>query len=203
MDVIGKNGAFIRSSVLIRVLENDDLIGRLLSGIDMRVGRGATHPEASARVEAHLDGVGNLGELFFRGKKVHLETGIHFKRGQFTGRREPLVRSPALGDRLERGQIRVIDWSRRLFAAGKGMDTRLAVARHHFEIPHCGEEVEVAVVFVAVAGVVEGVERTVAPEILAVFIDDDVTQFLIHIGRRDFEEGLEDFTGKKSVARFV
>ena len=63
------------------------------------------------------------------------------------------------------------------------MDAGLAVGGHHLEIPHRRKEVEVAVILVAVSGVVEGIERPVAPEILPVHIDDDGAQGLVEVGR--------------------
>ena len=63
------------------------------------------------------------------------------------------------------------------------MDRGVAVFDHEIEVPHRGEEVEVAVGFVATAGVVEGVERAVAVEELGGFVDDEFVEGQVGDGR--------------------
>ncbi len=55
MEVVGKDGTVVRLTVSIRVLEDDDLVARLLAGINVRVGRRAAHPEAAPRIPSHRD----------------------------------------------------------------------------------------------------------------------------------------------------
>ena len=59
------------------------------------------------------------------------------------------------------------------------MNRLVAIFDHEVEISHRGEEVEVAVGFVATAGVVESVERTVAIEELGGFIDDEFAEIFV------------------------
>jgi len=62
---------------------------------------------------------------------------------------------------------------------------------HEIEVPHSGEEVEVAIGFVAPAGVVEGVERAVAVVKLGGFIDDELPEAFVESGGVFFEKSLE------------
>ena len=64
----GPNRALVGLSILVEVLENDDFVIRGASGVDMRVGRGATDPKPALRIPAHLNRTSEVGELFFSGK---------------------------------------------------------------------------------------------------------------------------------------
>ena len=91
--VIGPGGAFVGFAILIGVLENDDFIAGFLAGINMRVGDGGGDPKTAVFVPAHLDGAGHLGEIFFGGKAIDLETWIDFEGLQFFSRGKKLIGS--------------------------------------------------------------------------------------------------------------
>ena len=59
------------------------------------------------------------------------------------------------------------------------MNRFIAIGDHEVEVPHGGEKVEVAIGFVAAAGVVEGVERAVAVEELGGLIDDELAKVFV------------------------
>ena len=71
------------------------------------------------------------------------------------------------------------------------MNGSVAIGDHEIEVSHSGEEVEVAIGFVAPAGVVEGVERAVAVVKLGGFIDDELPEAFVESGGVFFEESLE------------
>ena len=91
--VIGPSRAFVGFAILIGVLENDNFIAGFLAGINMRVGDGGGDPKTAMFIPAHLDGAGHLGEIFFGGKAIDLETWIDFEGLQFFGRGKKLVGS--------------------------------------------------------------------------------------------------------------
>ena len=71
------------------------------------------------------------------------------------------------------------------------MNGSVAIGDHEIEVPHSGKEVEVAIGFVAPAGVVEGVERAVAVVKLGGFIDDELPEVFVESSGVFFEESLE------------
>ena len=71
------------------------------------------------------------------------------------------------------------------------MDSGVAIGDHQIKVPHGGKEIEVAIRFVAPAGVVEGVERAVAVVKLGGFIDDELPEAFVESGGVFFEESLE------------
>ena len=91
--VIGPGGAFVGFAILIGVFENDNFIARFLAGINMRVGDGGGDPKTAVFVPAHLDRAGHLGEIFFGGKAIDLETWIDFEGLQFFSRGKKLIGS--------------------------------------------------------------------------------------------------------------
>ena len=57
-------------AVAVRVFEDDDLVVRLLPGLDLRIDLAAGHPQPALRVPVHLD---RLGEQRIGGEEVDLE----------------------------------------------------------------------------------------------------------------------------------
>ena len=64
-----KNSGLVGRTVTVGIFENDDLIIRHITGLELRVGPRAGHPEPPAGVPVHMHGVRQHG---IRSKKIHL-----------------------------------------------------------------------------------------------------------------------------------
>jgi len=190
VEVIGPGGTFVCFAVLVGVFEDDDFVARLLAGVDVWVGDGGGDPEAAVLVPAHLNGAGHFGEVFFGGEAVDFEARVDFEGLQFVGGGEEFVGSAREEDVVKLGEIGVVGFGE--LTGGDGFVNGLvAIGNHEVEVPHGGEEVEVAIGFVATAGVVEGVEGAIAVVELGGLIDDELAEVFVDGGWVFVEEGFE------------
>ena len=169
----------------------------------MRVGRRATDPKPASGVPAHLDRAGQVWEICFAGKQVHLEARINFKFAEFVLGREQAVGTAALRGRRQRPDVRVIDCRCHLFAPGQVPDALITVGAHEVEVAHRRQEVEIAVAAIASASVVKRVHRPEAAEELFVFLQHRRADLLIDHRRLDAEHRLEHRVGEQPVAVVV
>ena len=63
VQVIGKHRRLVRATVAVGILQNHQLIVRLITGVHVRIGRRAAHPHATLAVPAHLDRAGDFRKL--------------------------------------------------------------------------------------------------------------------------------------------
>ena len=203
LQVVGEDAGFVSAPVAVGVLEDDQLVVRLVAGINVRVSRRATDPQPAATVPAHLDRAGQIGELLLGGEQVHLEARIHVERAQLVLRRQQIVGAPALGRAGERRQIRVVGLGQHLFALGQAPYSLVAVGRHEVEVSHRWQEVEIAVTAIASAGIIKRVHRPEAAEELFVLLQNRSSNLLIGHRRLGVECRLENRLGKQPIAVVV
>ena len=79
VQTVKEGGAFREFAGLGVDVEDQELVEDLGGRGGFRVARPGGHPQASARVEVHLHGVDEVGELHFGGDEIHLHT---FGRGE-------------------------------------------------------------------------------------------------------------------------
>ena len=80
---VGEHRGFIRATIVVRILKDQNLVVGLLARFDLRIDRAADDPQATARVEADLDRLHHA--VGFAGKKVHLKAGGELECGLFCG----------------------------------------------------------------------------------------------------------------------
>ena len=88
MQVAGEGGLLVCFTIVVRVFENDQLVGRFrVADTVMRVTRHGRDPESTLIIECHLDRVGEILELFLRGEQLDFVavSGADFALGRFTG----------------------------------------------------------------------------------------------------------------------
>ena len=68
VQVISKHRRLVRAPVAVGILQNHQLIVRLITGVHVRIGRRAAHPHATLAVPAHLDRAGDLRKLLLARK---------------------------------------------------------------------------------------------------------------------------------------
>ena len=61
MKAVRKDGRGFRLPVAVAVFDDDDGILRLLTGLDLGIGRGTRDPEPSLGIEIHVDGFTKQG----------------------------------------------------------------------------------------------------------------------------------------------
>jgi hypothetical protein len=97
---LGEDRRLVRVARVLRVLQNHDPVVRLLAGLELRVSRGAEHPQSAARIPADLDRLHHA--LLFTREEIRLEalgqlearefrSGIiliHFRARGHAGRRK-------------------------------------------------------------------------------------------------------------------
>ena len=189
MQVVGENLRRIGPTVAIGVFEDHEAVAGLHARIDMRIGLRRAHPEPAAGIEAGLDRIGDLGKLLLAGEEVHREPRVDLEGLQFLRRGQPLVGPAALVDRRHRGEVGIVRLVRHRAAMGDVPDPPVAVGAHDVEVAKRRQEVEIAVILVASAGVIEGVQRPVATKELPVEIDGGQPELLVD-GRRLAAEAL-------------
>ena len=171
MDVVGEYCALVRLAVAVGVLENDDLVLRFAPGVNMRIGCGTTDPQSSLRIPSDLNRAGDLGKLFLGSEQVDFEARIHVERRQLVGGRHPFVGAPALRGHRQRRHIVVVDLRRHRFAIREIPDAPVPIVDHDVEVAHGRKEIEVAILFVASAGVIERVQRSIAEKEPLILLD--------------------------------
>ena len=63
VQVIGKHRGLVRATVAVGILQNHQLVVRLIAGVHVRIGRRAAHPHATLAIPAHLDRAGDFRKL--------------------------------------------------------------------------------------------------------------------------------------------
>ena len=89
VQLVGENGLLVGLAVAIGVLEDQELVvGEGVTRAVVRVGRRRGDPEASLRVEGHLDRLLEVGELLFGGEERDLVARgeLHLLDGGFAGK---------------------------------------------------------------------------------------------------------------------
>ena len=79
VQVIGKDRRSVCTTILVRILENDDLVIGFIARIDMGISGRAADPQATAIVPPHLYRRSQVRELFLSGKKSDLESWVDLK----------------------------------------------------------------------------------------------------------------------------
>ena len=200
VQVVGEHGRFVGPAVAVGVFENDQLVVRLVAGIDVRIRRRATDPQPAARIPTHLNRIGDVGKLFFAGEQVHLESRIDLERLEFIGRAHPFVGAAALQSQRQRRDVGVNRFGSNLLALRDIPDVPIAVGDHDVEVAHRRQKIEIAVRLVPSAGVIKRVDRPEAAEELFVFVDDRREQRFFHRGRLDPEHQSEQRLRKEPIA---
>ena len=91
MKIVRPGGALVGFPVVVGVLEDEHLVHRLLTRINMRVGHRSRNPKPSAVVPPHRNRAGQFREILLGRKAVDLETRVNPEGLLFIGWREELV----------------------------------------------------------------------------------------------------------------
>src|SRR5262245_41147050 len=200
VQVVRENGRFVSAAVAIGVFENDELVARFIARINVWIGIRAAHPHPPTRVETNLNRVGDLGKLLLAGEQVNLKSRINLKGLQLFGGGEPFVDAAGLVGFWKQWEVGVVTLRRDRVALGNVPDALVAVGNQQVEISHRRQEIEIAVGVVAATGVVERVQRSVAPKELPVLVNDGLPKRFADVRRVVAKESLVKSTGKNGVS---
>ena len=171
VQVIGKHRGLVRAPVAIGILQNHQLIVRLIAGVHVRIGRRAAHPHAPLAVPAHLDGARDFRKLLLAREEIHLKSRIDLKRLQLIGWAHPFIGPATCCRGRQRRDVGIINLRRHRFALRQIPNAPVAVLHHDVEVAHRRQEIQITVAAIAAARVIKRVHRTVPPKELLVLFD--------------------------------
>ena len=190
VQVIGKHRGLVRATVAVGILQNHQLIVRLIAGVHVRIGRRAAHPHASLAIPAHLDRAGDFRKLLLAREEIHLKARIYLERLQLIGRAHPFIGPATCCRGRQRRDVGIINVRRHRFALRQIPNAPVPVLHHDVEVAHSRQEIQIAVAAIATTGVIKRVHRSVAPEELLVLFDHRRAHRLVHRRPLATDEGL-------------
>ena len=178
VEAIGEDLLAVRDAVTIGVLEDEQfVVGLGITRAPVRVARHHRDPEATAVVEGHLHGVGEIGKLLLRSEELELEALHHLQIRDHVAARpvaaaaHRAARFKVGWHRRQRVRAAVVHCEIPLPASGHVVDQLVAQRRHLARLAHLVRIILRPVRLVALAVGVHAVDEVVVvvPEPILLF----------------------------------